>query len=125
MIKRYLLVSGLALACLCGAGRAQTLPPSSVSSHYLPVGHWTYRYIDLLVARGRLMQLQPLVQPYRRIDVVRAVQAAQGGELDGAERSWLGVLEEEFGAELAAAAAELGIRGQQSVAVLAAFAGHQ
>jgi hypothetical protein len=106
MIRRHLITLTLAALCLCGVARAQTLPPSSVSSHYLSVGHWAYRYIDLLVARGKLTSLQPLVQPYRRIDVVRAVQAAQRGQLDDSERAWLEVLEEEFGAELAAAAAD-------------------
>jgi hypothetical protein len=86
--------------------RAQTLSPSTVSSHYLYMGHWAYRYVDLLVARGRLTSLQPLVQPYRRIDVARAVEAARAGELSDTERAWLGVLEEEFGAELAAVAAD-------------------
>jgi hypothetical protein len=36
-------------------------------------GHWIYEYVDVLVARGALGELSPLVQPYRRIDVAAAV----------------------------------------------------
>ncbi len=65
------------------------------------MGHWAYRYIDLLIARGRMGNLQPLVQPYRRSDLATAIRHAEAaGELSDAERSWLAPLQTEFASEL-------------------------
>lgn len=83
--------------------RGQEVP--FAASHYLYVGHWAYRYIDLMVARGLLPELQPLVQPYRRIDVAKALVAARdGNRLTAHESGWAEVVEEELQPELAALA---------------------
>ena len=71
------------------------------SSHYLHLDHWAYRYVDLLIERGRLTQLQPLVRPYRRLDIARAVGTADtAGVLDDVEREWVGLLRAEFAPEI-------------------------
>ncbi|MHC4138212.1 MAG: hypothetical protein ACYS0K_25030, partial [Planctomycetota bacterium] len=61
-------------------GWAQTATgrdPGDYGSVYLRMGHWIYDYVDVLVARGALGDLSPLVQPYRRIDVAAAVLEAE------------------------------------------------
>ena len=74
---------------------------ASTSSHYMPMGYWAYRYVDLLISRGRFNSLQPLIQPYRRLDIAAAVQSAQASDsISAAERGWLDLLEEELAPEL-------------------------
>ena len=46
-------------------------------STYLTLEQWAYDYIDILIARGRLTDLAPLVQPYRRLDVAIAIRNAE------------------------------------------------
>ena len=71
------------------------------SSHYLHLDHWAYRYVDLLIERGQLTQLQPLLRPYRRLDIARAIDAADtDGSLDAVEREWVDLLRNEFTPEL-------------------------
>lgn len=71
------------------------------SSPYLSLGHWAYDYVNLLVARGRLGDLMPLVQPYRRVDVAQAlIRAERQGNLLAEERRWIAELRREFSFEL-------------------------
>ncbi|MGH7545425.1 MAG: hypothetical protein ACREKI_04505, partial [Gemmatimonadota bacterium] len=58
------------------AEQTQTFPAEARrhASPYLSLGHWAYDYLDVLVARGRLDGLSPLVQPYRRVDVAAALR---------------------------------------------------
>jgi len=84
----------------------------SYGSAYLPLGHWAYGYVDMLIARGRITSLPPLVRPYRRIDVAAAVLAAEAeGQLSRAEMEWTAVLAEELAEEI-----EL-LRGRRSLDV--------
>lgn len=70
-------------------------------SSYLPLGHWAYDYIDMLVARGRIDGLAPLVRPYRRIDIARAIRAAEDeGQLSVEELEWVAALEPELRREM-------------------------
>lgn len=70
-------------------------------SPYLSLGHWAYDYVNVLVSRGRLPGLQPLVQPYRRIDITRAVLRAERREdLTQAEQEWIAELRDELGFEV-------------------------
>jgi hypothetical protein len=72
-----------------------------VGSRYLPLRHWAYDYLDLLVARGTLLGLQPLLQPYLRIDIAKAIgEAERAGRLADAEGAWVERLQEEFAPEL-------------------------
>ncbi len=80
-------------------------PGTSRASSYLPVDHWAYRTIDLLIARGRLTGLDPMVQPYRRIDVARAIQEAERqSDIPVVEQGWLRQLKSELNREVAALA---------------------
>ncbi len=71
------------------------------ASPYLSLGHWAYDYIDLLVARGLVRGLPPLVQPYRRIDVANAVLAAEAeGQLSREEMEWVAAIKRELADEV-------------------------
>ena len=103
----------LALALLAASSSAaQSLcydgglgPATRRASSYLPLEHWAYRYIDLLIARGRLTGLDPMVQPYRRIDVARAIyEAERNPDLAAAERDWFRELKRELEREFHALA---------------------
>jgi hypothetical protein len=85
-----------------GVGRASVAErASSLGSTYLPLGHWIYDYVNVLVARGRLRDLGRLVQPYRRIDIAAAVlEAERGHELTGPELEWVAAIERELASEV-------------------------
>jgi hypothetical protein len=74
---------------------------ASAGSAYLPLGHWIYDYVDLMVTRGRLAGLSPLVQPYRRIDIARAVLAAERErQLTRDEMEWVAEIKQELAGEI-------------------------
>lgn len=107
-MSRPVLASALALAFSAGALSAQTSMVEGeesgrrfYASRYLELGHWSYPYLDLLVARGRLSGLAPLVEPYRRVDVAQSLLRAEREErLDPAEREWLDLLKGELAPEI-------------------------
>lgn len=72
------------------------------SSPYLHLRHWAYPYVDLLVERGVLSGLSPVVRPYRRVDVARAMLAADEERLSPVEERWLERLRRELRAEIEA-----------------------
>ena len=88
----------LALSLLAmPVGGAARLNAQERSSHYLYLGHWAYRYVDLLMARGHLPDLQPMVRPYRRLDVAMALARARtDGGLAESEIEWVELLRAEF-----------------------------
>jgi hypothetical protein len=93
-------VPGLAQRAQSG-GDAEAGGAASYGSAYLSLGHWAYDYIDLLIARGRITSLPPLVRPYRRIDVAAAVLEAEAeGQLSRSEMTWTAVLQEELAEEV-------------------------
>lgn len=81
----------------------QEAPPSPAdrfySSTYLPLGHWAYPLVDKWVASGRVTALDPLLQPYRRIEIARAILQVQESST-GVEDAWMPALEKEFKQEL-------------------------
>lgn len=88
----------LAAALLAGPLTGQEPRTGGIGSPYLSLDHWAYDYVNLLVARGRLPRLSPLVQPYRRVEVAAAVHDALDGDgLSPTERRWA----EELARELA------------------------
>ena len=87
----------LCAALLC-APRAVALGQDA--SPYLYLHHPLYAEIDLLVERGVLRGLSPVVRPYRRGDIARAVQAADTSRAGGVERGWLARLRRELRPEL-------------------------
>ncbi|MGH7540751.1 MAG: hypothetical protein ACRELC_07120, partial [Gemmatimonadota bacterium] len=106
---------GLALLASCVvAARAQqpgdpaTWPsdPATLASDpahaspYLPLDHWAYPVLDYWISMGRIDDLSPLVQPYRRLDVARAIEALLGQPLSDVEEKWLLRLEEELEPEI-------------------------
>lgn len=73
----------------------------SYSSVYLPLGHWVYDYLDLLIARGRINSLSPLVRPYRRIDIAEAVlRAERDRQLSQAALRWVEAIRRELSDEV-------------------------
>lgn len=60
-----------------------------LSSPYLHTHHWAYPYVDLLLERGILSGLSPVVRPHRRVDVARAVLVADTARAGTVERAWL------------------------------------
>ncbi len=74
---------------------------SSYSSAYLSLGHWAYDYLDLLIARGRITSLAPMVRPYRRIDVAAAVLEAEADrQLSRVEMEWAAAVKQELAEEV-------------------------
>ncbi len=69
-------------------------------SPYLYLRHWAYPYVDLLLERGVIEGLSPVVRPYRRIDVAKAVLQADERRASRAERAWLERLRREFRGEI-------------------------
>ncbi len=70
------------------------------ASRNLPMGHWAYEPIHRLRSRGYLVNLNPLIQPYRRIDVARGLAALEPDTLAGPVARWVRLLREEFRAEI-------------------------
>ena len=91
------------------AGRLRAQQPPGVrdpaaafhASPYLELGSWEYEVLDYWIASGRINSLSPFTQPYRRMDVARAIRSLRGEHLKPFEERWLTRLEAEFRPELA------------------------
>lgn len=81
------------------------------ASPYLHIGHPAYDAMGFLLDRGLLQGLSPVVRPYRRLDVARAVMRADTTRANGIERALLARLRVELGPELRA----LGSREPEAV----------
>ena len=94
---RFVTQAMLALALLpwSAVARAQV-----VGSRFLPVDHWAYEYLERLETRGHLPGLNPLVQPYRRLDVARELARLDPDTLREPLAGWVRMLREEFAREL-------------------------
>lgn len=73
-----------------------------MSSPYLPLDHWAYRFVEYLISAGRIDNLSPFVKPYRRMDVARAIRELETSELGSGSSGWLERLRSEFAPELQA-----------------------
>jgi hypothetical protein len=62
-------------------------------------GHWAYEYLARLRTRGYLGDLDPLLRPHRRTDVVRALSALDPDTLPRPAADWVRLLRSEFGGE--------------------------
>ncbi len=90
----------------------------SYSSPYLPLWNWVYPYVNLLVARGRLDDLAVLIQPYRRIDIAKAIlEAETEGLLSEQELAWAAEIRDELSHEFAL----LETNGRQRIGVRGEF----
>jgi hypothetical protein len=104
----------VALALLLGAAAsplpapAQEAPdadaPLAPASPYLHYRHPAYTEIDLLIERGVLTGLSPVVRPYHRGEVARALLLVDTLALAPLERRWVARLTREFAGEIAALA---------------------
>ena len=75
--------------------------PLDPPSPYLHYRHPAYQEIDLLIERGVLTGLSPVVRPYRRGEVARALLLVDTLALAPLERRWVGRLTREFEGEMA------------------------
>jgi hypothetical protein len=89
--------AALLCAVLLCAPRAALL---GQASPYLYLHHPAYAEIDLLIERGVLRGLSPVVRPYRRGDIARALLHADTSRASRAERGWLARLRRELRPEL-------------------------
>lgn len=77
-----------------------TAQESSDASRFLPLDHWAYFYIEQLQARGYFDVLNPLVRPYRRVDVARGLREIAVRRIREPERTWIELLRDEFSGEV-------------------------
>lgn len=93
-VSTGLAILAAALIVVRGDAAAQASP-------YLHLDHPAYAEIDLLLERGVLLGLSPIVRPYLRADIARAVAAADTLRASGPERRWIGHLRRLLSRELA------------------------
>jgi hypothetical protein len=88
--------------CIFGTppGAIQGQSPGETGSRLLRLGSWTYEPIEQLRSRGYLPTLNPLSQPYRRIDVAAALQSLRQEDLSQPVADWVDLLEAELKREL-------------------------
>jgi len=72
-------------------------PPGSRT---VPVGEWSYEYIQRLRTRGFLDNLVPIAQPYRRHEVARGLADLDPDTLPRPVADWVRLLQAEFKREI-------------------------
>lgn len=109
---RFLLLS-TGLTCMALPARGQDATPGARkpkepfhASPYVPLVSWEYPILNYWITSGRVSSLSPFVQPYRRIDVARALLELDEGDLSGGEEAWLSRLKTHYSAELAQLSAD-------------------
>ncbi len=95
MNGRYAIAVGLLTMVVATMAQAQS------SSRLIPTDHWANQYIGRLRDRGYLGHLNPLVQPYSRIEVARALRDVDTDSVPPQVREWMALLQEEFWVESA------------------------
>jgi hypothetical protein len=98
MPRSLRLVAIVVLAALTQGGRLEAQAPSG--SRYLALDHWAYEYIARLRERGYLGDLNPLAQPYRRLDVARGLAGLDPDTLGRPVAEWVRLLKQELAPEL-------------------------
>ena len=71
-----------------------------IGSRILPLDSWTYEAIERLRSRGFLRDLNPLAQPYRRIDVAAELVGVDADTLPDPTAGWVRLLMGELAPEL-------------------------
>jgi hypothetical protein len=74
--------------------------PGRIGSRILSMDSWTYEAIERLRSRAYLTGLNPLAQPYRRIDVATELIAVDADTLRQPVAGWVRMLKDELGPEL-------------------------
>jgi uncharacterized membrane protein YbhN (UPF0104 family) len=97
--RRTVRAAGIA-ALLTIAGPTSAAAQEVLGSRNLTVDHWAYEYIERLRPRGYLANLNPLVQPYRRLEVARGLAGLNPDTLRSPVSGWVRMLQQEFAREL-------------------------
>ncbi|KPJ93642.1 MAG: hypothetical protein AMS18_05325, partial [Gemmatimonas sp. SG8_17] len=97
--RRAVRAAGIA-ALLIVAGPATAAAQEALGSRNLAVDHWAYEYIERLRPRGYLSNLNPLAQPYRRLEVARGLAGLNPDTLRSPVAGWVRMLQQEFAREL-------------------------
>jgi hypothetical protein len=71
------------------------------ASPYLRLDSWQYPILEYWVAAGLIRSLSPIVKPWRRVDIARALADLDESTLGGREMEWLDRLRASFDPELA------------------------
>ena len=79
---------------------ASAQDPGRIGSRILSLDSWTYEAIERLRSRGYLPGLNPLAQPYRRIDVAAELIGVDADSLQGPTAGWVRMLRRELVPEL-------------------------
>ena len=79
--------------------RASAQDPGRMGSRILSLDSWTYENIERLRSRGYLPGLNPLAQPYRRIDVAMELLGVEPDSLKAPAAGWVRMLMRELAPE--------------------------
>jgi len=79
---------------------ASAQDPGRIGSRILATDSWTYEAIERLRSRGYLPGLNPLAQPYRRIDVAAELVGVDADTLPDPTAGWVRLLAGELAPEL-------------------------
>ncbi|SVA62325.1 uncharacterized protein METZ01_LOCUS115179 [marine metagenome] len=99
---RLILLRGLLFLppTLCGPASAWAQDPGRIGSRILSMDSWTYEPIERLRSRAYLSGLNPMVQPYRRIDVAAELISLEPDTLREPVAGWVRMLTRELAPEL-------------------------
>ncbi len=89
----------LFLPLLFASLSASAQDPGRIGSRILSLDSWTYEAIERLRSRGYLPGLNPLVQPYRRIDVAAELVDVDADTLQQPVADWVRMLVRELAPE--------------------------
>lgn len=91
----------LSLILILPCGLVGQQDPARTGSRTLPTDSWTYEAISGLRHRGFLPRVNPMVQPYRRIDVASGLMGLDPLDHSDPIAGWIDLLREELAPELA------------------------
>lgn len=103
--RRYIVAMLLAAA----VSAAEVVPSVAQNHAFVPVGDWTYTFMERLQRRGYLLELNPTALPYTRISVRSALEDVDRRQLSDVERQWVDLLRSEFGLEATRASTLAGV----------------
>jgi hypothetical protein len=94
---RYRVFAGVMLLSAAVSARPASAQRPSGGSVRVATDHWANEYLARLRARGYLTALNPLVQPWRAVDVARELGKLDPDTLPQPVRGWVSLLRAEFG----------------------------
>ena len=100
-VRRWTLIGVVLLGHALGSPpSALAQDPGRLGSRILSLDSWTYEAIERLRTRGFLSGLNPMVQPYRRIDVAAELVGVDADTLPEPTAGWVRLLQRELELEL-------------------------